>query len=67
LAQTLTANEIKICELIKENRDITVLEIIERLGLSESTVNRVLKSLTDKGIITRIGSKKSGSWKFVMP
>ena len=63
----LNKNEIKVCKLMDEDRNITVAEIMEHLNLSESTVNRIIRSLTEKGIITRIGPKRSGSWKFITP
>ncbi|MCL2148585.1 MAG: putative DNA binding domain-containing protein [Methanomassiliicoccaceae archaeon] len=62
----LTEKEIRICEQINGDKNITVAEIMDRLGMTESTVNRALKSLTEKGVITRIGSKRVGSWRFLM-
>jgi ATP-dependent DNA helicase RecG len=65
LPSGLNENEFKICELINENREITVPEIIERLKISKSTVKRTFRSLTEKGIIMRVGPNKGGSWKFI--
>jgi len=63
LPEGLTANEAKICELINENAGITASEMAERLKVSESTVNRALRSLTKKGIIIRFGPSQGGHWK----
>jgi ATP-dependent DNA helicase RecG len=65
LPSDLGENEIKICKLIDENKDITYIGIAERLGMSESTVKRTIRSLVEKRIIIRLGSKRGGSWKVV--
>jgi predicted HTH transcriptional regulator len=49
--------------LIKENNTITAAEISERLGISLRTVKRNIKKLKDNGMIDRVGSDKTGSWK----
>jgi ATP-dependent DNA helicase RecG len=64
LLANLTENEIKICELISEDDKITADIMSQQLEISKSTVYRSLKSLTEKRIIIRIGTDKSGSWKF---
>jgi ATP-dependent DNA helicase RecG len=66
LPEGLTANEIKICELIQKDKNLTFNEIAERLGISWSTVKRVVGSLTDKGVIERVGPNKGGSWRFLL-
>jgi predicted transcriptional regulator len=48
--------------LMNPNRNITVTELAEQLKLSESTVNRAIRSLIDKGVISREGPKKGGYW-----
>ena len=63
LPDGLTENEVEICKLIKENERITYIEMAERLGISESTVTRVARSLSKKGMIKRIGPERGGSWK----
>jgi len=54
-----------MCRLINENEDVTITEIAELMDVSRSTAWRALVSLTEKGVIVRIGPDKSGSWKFV--
>ena len=61
----LTENENMVFEIIKENEDITIMDIAEHLGVSRSTVKRIIKSLNKKGIIMRVGSDKKGYWKFI--
>jgi len=54
-----------VFSLIKQNKNITALEISELLNLSLSTVKRKIKNLKEQGIIERIGSDKTGCWKIV--
>lgn len=52
--------------LIKEEPQITQLQLQERLELSRSKVQRVMKKLREKGVIEHIGSKRSGYWNVDM-
>jgi len=59
----LTASEKRILEAIKQNPRITRKELIELLGVGESTVFRATKKPKTEGIIERIGSNKGGYWR----
>ena len=52
-----------VFNLIKENPSITAEEIRVKLNIGIATVKRKIKILKEKGIITRLGSDKTGSWK----
>lgn len=54
-----------VFSLIKQNRNITGVEISEQLNMSLSTVKRRIRGLKEKGIIERIGSDKTGYWKVI--
>lgn len=49
--------------LINDNPSITQNEIKEQLQLARSHVQKIMKNLSDKGIIERVGSKKNGYWQ----
>ena len=53
----------KIVEFMKENSNITSLELSNILHVSVSTINRDLKILTDEKTIEYIGSAKDGYWQ----
>ena len=53
----------KIVKLMKENSNITTIELSNILLVSVSTIERDLKILTDKKTIEYIGSAKDGYWK----
>jgi ATP-dependent DNA helicase RecG len=61
-ASDLTDNELKIYAAISESRFTNVTEAASALGISKRSVDRVLSSLRDKGVIERIGSRKDGIW-----
>jgi len=65
IPEGLNETEKKVYDLIFQNNNITFVDIAEIIGISESTVTRMIKSLTEKGIIERIGPRKGGSWKLL--
>ena len=67
----LTENEQKVFLFIKEfdqlndrlNDQLTTSYIAQKLGLSYSTIQRVLRVLKQKDLVQRVGSKKTGFWQ----
>lgn len=55
----------KILKLIKENPNITQVEMAKILDLTRDGVSYNIKKLKNNGIIERIGSTKNGSWKIL--
>lgn len=62
LNEALTENQKLLLDILRNNPTITQKQMIENTALSRSTVQRVMKELTEHGYIERVGSKKSGSW-----
>ena len=54
--------ENQVLDLIKENRNITIVEMGTNLNTPVRTMNRLLNNLKEKNIIKRSGSKKEGFW-----
>ena len=54
-----------VMELMINNPQITVPEIMNRLGKSESTIMRAIAELKKQGQVKRIGSRKEGYWETV--
>jgi ATP-dependent DNA helicase RecG len=63
----LSENERKVFYLIKEsdqvNDQVTTSYIAQKLGLSYSTIKRVLRVLKQKNVVHRVGSDKTGFWQ----
>lgn len=58
----LTEREKQLLQLLRESPELTRKVLAEKLGCSDSTVKRELQLLSEKGILRRIGSKKTGAW-----
>lgn len=63
LNRALNENEQKVLLLIWENPRITQNEIKEQLQLARSHIQKIMKSLSDNGMIERVGSRKTGYWE----
>ncbi|HCJ07558.1 MAG: putative DNA binding domain-containing protein [Lachnospiraceae bacterium] len=55
--------EQKALEILKSQPAITAKEMACQIGVSTRTIGRVMKSLRDKGMISRVGSDRKGYWK----
>jgi predicted HTH transcriptional regulator len=60
-SQNDTVND-TVFSLLQKEPNITATQLAERLGMSIATVKRRIKSLKDQGVLTRIGSDKTGYW-----
>ncbi|HHD78259.1 MAG TPA: Fic family protein [Epsilonproteobacteria bacterium] len=53
----------KILTQMKKNSKITIREICDSTGLSESGVKKIIKKLKDEGTLVRVGALKGGHWE----
>ena len=53
----------KVLLLLYENGHLTRDELSERTGLSLGGIKKIINSLRESGLITRVGSNKTGYWK----
>ena len=63
VVENVVENEAQILGFISVNPSISALEMAEKLRLTERTVQRYLKSLQKKKLISRIGPARGGHWK----
>jgi fido (protein-threonine AMPylation protein) len=61
-AQKMTETEAAVKNFLKEHPDATQTEAATAIGISRRTVQTIISSLKEKGIIERDGSKKTGEW-----
>ena len=59
----LTKRQEEILKLIENNKEITHMEMAKALSITTITAKRTTKALRELGILTRIGSDKSGYWE----
>ena len=55
----------KIVKIIKENSKITAYDLSKKFNVTDRTIKRDLKVLTDNNIIEYVGSAKGGYWKVI--
>ena len=51
-----------VLSCLREKPEMTNAELIVKTGKSQRTITRVLSALKGKGLISRIGSNKTGYW-----
>ena len=51
-----------VLSAMRENSHITQAQLSQKLNRSDRQIRRVIKELREKGMIERIGSRKSGQW-----
>ncbi len=61
----LNKNEVVVYRIISSNPLLTRAELIDILDISGRTIDRTIKSLKDRGIIERVGSRKTGHWRVI--
>ena len=59
---TISENDTKVLDLIRENPSITQAELREKLQVSIVTVKRLMADLQKRGLIERQGSSRKGKW-----
>ncbi len=55
----------KIVNIIKKDNNITLLELANKLGVTDKTIKRDISKLKKANKIVRVGSLKSGHWKIL--
>ncbi|MCH9739986.1 MAG: Fic family protein [Epsilonproteobacteria bacterium] len=55
----------KIVELIKKDKDLTVVQIANILKVTDKTIQRDIAKLKEQNQIKRVGSLKAGHWEII--
>jgi ATP-dependent DNA helicase RecG len=65
VAEKVTDGEAEVLRLLANNGHTTQNEMAKVLGVSRKTIYVRIKSLKDKGVISRVGSDTKGGWKVI--
>ncbi|MDY3062994.1 MAG: winged helix-turn-helix transcriptional regulator, partial [Bacteroidaceae bacterium] len=65
LGETLTANRIKILELMIEDPYISRAELANNVGISETSIYRNIEAMRGK-YLRRVGPDKGGFWEIIL-
>ena len=58
----LNKTEKRVIEILIENSSVTSVELAEQRGVTKRTIERTFKTLQEKKMIERVGSKRDGNW-----
>ena len=58
----LSLKEMAVIRQIQDNPNISITDIAANTHLSKSTIDRVIRALKEKGLLTRIGAKNNATW-----
>jgi ATP-dependent DNA helicase RecG len=61
--RSLSENQKRILDLIRDNAYITQAELSKHIGINEKNIRINISKLKAKGLLKRIGSDKGGYWK----
>ena len=61
--QKITAKQIIVLELLKENPYVSRKDLAFKLGINISAVRKHIDALRKKGIVRRVGPDKGGHWE----
>ncbi|MBD5386957.1 MarR family transcriptional regulator [bacterium] len=67
LTKKLTLKEMAVIRLITTDPKISIASITAKTGLSRRTVDRIIASLKEKGLLTRQGAKNNATWVMQLP
>ena len=63
VASNLNITQNRIVEIMRDNPQITISELSKIIGMNNSGIKKNISKLKEDGVIERVGSDKSGSWK----
>ena len=65
VVKDVTKEQLDILDIMIQDSNVTASELSQKLGLTSRHIQRLIKDLTDKGIIRRKGGRKLGKWVIV--
>jgi ATP-dependent DNA helicase RecG len=65
VVKELSERQKVILELMRENDRISAMELSQKVGVTQRTIQREIAKLTEMGCISRIDGRKIGYWKVI--
>ena len=62
LSTQLSLKEMAVMRQIQDNPNLSITAIAVNTRLSKSTIDRIIRALKEKGLLTRIGAKNNATW-----
>lgn len=67
LSKTLSLKEMAVIRQVQDNPTISITSIAANTRLSKSTIDRIIRILKEKGLLTRTGAKNNATWVVNIP
>ncbi len=67
LSAKLSLKEMAVIRQIQDNSNISITAIATNTHLSRSTIDRIIRTLKEKGLLTRTGAKNNATWVINIP
>lgn len=64
--QDVTLDKLALLKLIAQNPSMTQVQLAEKMGVTDRTIKRKMKSLQEKGFIQRVNGKRNGHWEILI-
>ncbi len=61
-SEKLSLKEMAVVRQIQDNPNISIAAIAANTRLSRSTIDRIIRTLKEKGLLTRTGAKNNATW-----
>jgi ATP-dependent DNA helicase RecG len=65
LENDLSKNQLKILDLMEEDKQITIKKLAEEIDISTTSIDNNIKKLKENGLVIRKGGDKEGRWIIV--
>lgn len=65
LVKELSDTQIKILNLVSEDKYITKSAMAKQIGTSTTTIDNHIETLKEKNILQRVGGRKTGYWQII--
>ena len=62
LSSQLSLKEMAVIRQIQDNTNISITVIAANTRLSKSTIDRIIRALKEKELLTRVGAKNNAKW-----
>ena len=59
----LTKSQARVLTALRDNPNLTKPQLASMLHLGKTTIDKAIRALRENGILTRIGSNKTGYWR----
>lgn len=65
LVKELPDTQIKILNLVSEDKHLTISAMAKQLGTSTTTIDNHIELLKNKNVLQRVGDRKTGYWQII--